>query len=536
MKLFNRSLDKKYILIFEVAIIISMALFPLFFNLPYRDNIYLSWEGAYRMYLGQVPFKDFGLPLGYGFWLIPALFFKIFGPFMHSLIKAQALINIVSGLAFRSILKSCQVEKGVRLMSVFVFVISYSFINFWPWYNHTVIVYELIGLAFLLSAITQDFKVMSAIKLVAATLFLFLSFFTKQDGGAFAILIASVLMLYHLWSFRDFRFLLVYVVGFVLVTSAFILPLLPHEFMYWFNYGQPPHNSRVSIFDISNEIFGASWFLKMYLVLIVLITLKEINSKRFSLKDEKRIFFLLLTLGIIFQALILQVTSYVPEKGNIYFHSFCIAYIVGYFGKDLDFANLKNLVVMTIVIFFWWSGSYWKYANRIFNFKNENGQNEVGINSFTINRDSTLIDASNWELTKYEELKKITIPNEAKKAFERLANMEVFNGKVRPKVLNMTEYTPLASILDFDLETNQPLWYHLNVAMFEKHLNEYQTRIENNYYDVVLFEIIPDLNNFYPFAIRKTLQSEYELIDTFQAPRDRTYEVVEVYIKKKPDF
>lgn len=533
MKLFNTSLNEKYISFFEVALITLMAVFPLFFNLPYRDNIYLSWEGAYRMYLGQMPFKDFGLPLGYGFWLVPALFFKIFGPFMHSLIKAQVLINIVSGLAFRSILKSCQVERGVRLMSVFVFVISYSFINFWPWYNHTVIVFELIGLAFVLSAITQDFKVASAIKLIAATLFLFLSFFTKQDGGAFAILIASVLVLYHLWSSRDFRFMLVYAGGFVAVTAAFILPLLPHDFLYWFNHGQPPHNSRVSLFDISNEVFGASWFLKMYLVMIVLITLKEIKERRFSLKEERSMLFLLLTLGIIFQALILQVTSYVPEKGNIYFHSFCLAYIVGYFGKDLDFSKLKNLLIMLIAIFFWWSGSYWKYANRIFNFKTSNGQNRVGINSFTINRDTTLIDATSWELTKYEELKKITVPKEAKAAFHRLAKMDVFSRKERPKVLNMSEYTPLASILDFELEVNQPLWYHLNVAMFDKHLKEYQTRIENHYYDVVLFEIIPDLNNFYPFAIRDILQEEYQLIDTFQAPRDKTYEVVEVYIKRK---
>src|SRR6476619_1228683 len=134
------------------------------------------------------------MPMGYMFWVIPAIFFKIFGTQMITLVKAQVFINILSGLAFRSILRSLSVQPGVRLLSVLLYCISYSFFNFWPWYNHTVIVYELIGLSFLLRYIAADER--KWIWLSLSALFSFFSFFTKQDGGALAILLCVALLVY----------------------------------------------------------------------------------------------------------------------------------------------------------------------------------------------------------------------------------------------------------------------------------------------------------------------------------------------------
>ena len=99
----------------EILLIVLLASIPLFIHLPYRVNIFLSWEGAYRISQGQLPFRDFGIPLGGMYWAVPAVFFKLFGAKLVTLIKAQVFMNIVAGLSFRSILRSLNVNKGLRL-------------------------------------------------------------------------------------------------------------------------------------------------------------------------------------------------------------------------------------------------------------------------------------------------------------------------------------------------------------------------------------------------------------------------------------
>src|SRR5690606_20183931 len=110
----------------------------------------------------------------------------IFGAQMITLVKAQLFINIVGGLAFRWILRSVQVPVTIRFIGVLVFCLSYSLPNYWPWYNHSVIFYELIALGFLLHFLQKDpeaFRPRWILILPAlAGAFVFFSFFTKQDG------------------------------------------------------------------------------------------------------------------------------------------------------------------------------------------------------------------------------------------------------------------------------------------------------------------------------------------------------------------
>ncbi|MES2881085.1 MAG: hypothetical protein V4676_02980, partial [Bacteroidota bacterium] len=84
--------EKKIFSYIELSAIILLACVPLFLSFPYRVNIFLSWEGAYRLSQGQIPFKDFGMPVGYMFWVVPGIFFKVFGAQMITLIKAQVFI------------------------------------------------------------------------------------------------------------------------------------------------------------------------------------------------------------------------------------------------------------------------------------------------------------------------------------------------------------------------------------------------------------------------------------------------------------
>ena len=179
----------------DVLLVLLFSAVPLFLSFPYRINIFLAWEGAYRLYLGQIPYKDFGLPMGFGFWIVPAIFFKIFGPYLITLVKAQVLINIIAGLSVRGILKKLKVPPAIRIAAIAVLCLSYIMQNFWPWYNNTEIIWEFAGLYFLFCFFERSNK-QRYVFLFLSCLFLFLSFFTKQDGGALGFLLALALVAY----------------------------------------------------------------------------------------------------------------------------------------------------------------------------------------------------------------------------------------------------------------------------------------------------------------------------------------------------
>ena len=177
----HKSLSAKQLFLVEILVALVFCFAPLLYNNPYRLNIFLSWEGAYRLYLGQMPFRDFSLPMGYGHWVIPALFFKLFGPFMYSLIKAQVFINFISVLALRSILKLLNIKPVIILFTVVVFCFSYVSKNFWPWYNHGVIVFEIVAFYFVLLAILSTNGWKTWVSLALSAFFILFSIFTKQE-------------------------------------------------------------------------------------------------------------------------------------------------------------------------------------------------------------------------------------------------------------------------------------------------------------------------------------------------------------------
>ncbi|SEW50592.1 hypothetical protein [Chitinophaga arvensicola] len=530
--------------IVESFIIIALALVPLFVTFPYRVNIFLSWEGAYRISSGQIPFKDFGSPLGYGFWIFPAIFFKIFGPEMISLVKAQVCLNIMAGFAFRSILKSLGVQPGVRLLSVLVFVLSYSFFNFWPWYNHTVIVFELVGLAFLFRSFFSDSRIRRYLLMLAAAFFIFLSVFTKQDGGGMAFMLCLLFLAYNSFSTRRWLDLPVFAGMFFVVALIMILPLMP-GFGYWWNHGQPPHSSRLAFNDFTDEIFGSSSWIKGYVVLVALCIAAKIKQEGNWIRQRKEVLFALLTLGILGEAAIFQVTSYTPPDNNIFFHSFAFAFIASYL-CDLLKINLnavRPLLGATLLVVFWWSGTWWKYvgrfADRLFPATEvaatgPGHENVVNRHNYILDKDTTDVPVSAWVFSSLRPFRKIYMPSSTAKGMDRIMALPVVaEKKADIKVLNMSELTPLAVAMPYKLETgpDYPLWYHLGVGMFNRQLATFTQKVRDHHYDLIIYEYAPGLNNFYPFALRDELKQHYHQVDSFLAPRRPTNAIIEVYVK-----
>lgn len=545
----------------EVLIIVFLACVPLFIHLPYRVNIFLSWEGAYRMSHGQLPFRDFGIPLGGMYWVIPAIFFKIFGSQMITLIKAQVFINILAGLSFRSILRSLGVENGIRLASVLLFCLSYSFFNFWPWYNHSVIAYELVALAFLCRYFRVDMAAGNGRKpllwLVGAAFFTVCSFLTKQDGGGLAFVVACWVLAVDGVLQRKWMPLLVYAGSFIVLLVIVILPFASHGFGYWFNHGQPPHSSRVSLFDIINELFGFSPWIKFYFFLIALLGVVRWRSLAALRADRAAVLLVAVTLGILGEAAVLQITSYTPPDNNIFFQSFGFAcgftLLAAFLPLKLEKPVLLGVLLLGVV--FWWSGSWWNYTQRIVakflprketSTVSPTGENVVNKDTYMIPRDTVRdIPMSQWVECELPSFRKISMPAPTVAGIHRLLDMELiknYRAGLKPgegpgdlKVLNMSELTPLAADIPFRLEKNPrlPLWYHLGVGMFNRQADSFETRIRDHYYDLVLFEYIPTLNNFYPFRVRDSLRAEYSQVDSFPAPRrgPETQGVIEVFVR-----
>jgi hypothetical protein len=540
------TVEKKKVRIFsviEISVIVLLALVPLFTTFPYRVNIFLSWEGAYRLSEGQIPYKDFGMPLGYMYWVVPALFFKLFGAQMITLVKAQVLINIISGLAFRSVLKSLAVQPGLRLLSVLLYCISFSFFNFWPWYNHTVIVYEMVGLAFLLNYIFGAGQ--KWIWLALSGLFTFFSFFTKQDGGGLALALCLVLLIYQCLHAKNWKPLVIYSGSFILAAFAIIAPLTRYNFGYWFNHGQPPHTSRISVYEILDEFFLNSQWIKFYLLLIALLVTASYKRPRELFANKRDSIFLLLTLGILAEAAVLQVTSYTPPDNNIFFHSFAFAYILsllaGYMA--INFSRLKIIFAACFGLLLWWSGVFWKYIQRMVQrtlppaeTSIRTTENIVNRNTYILHPGSSEIPMSQWSFSGLRSFEKIYMPQPTVDGLHRLLNTDLVKSHKELKVLNMTELTPLAVELPYKTETGPgiPLWHHLGVAMFNREAMMYEQRIRDRHYDLVLFEYIPSLNNFFPFRVRDSLLVHYQKTDSFPAPRrGDTQGTIEVFIKKR---
>lgn len=513
----------------EILLIIVSVSIPLFLTLPYRINIFLSWEGAYRLYLGQVPYRDFGLPLGFGYWLIPALFFKIFGPYLISLVKAQAFINLILLFSFRSVLQIFGMPPPRRLLALLIFILSYSFTNFWPWYNQSVFVFELLGINFILLAIFRPPAGNFNFYPIVSAVFVFWAVFTKQDYGGMALVLTLGLLAYHSILERQVREMALFLVSFAAISLLVILPFITYNFDYWFNYGQPPHESRLAIGYFLNAVLGESPWEKFYLLIIVVVLLARVSSWQALVTDKAYCSFALLTLGMIGQALVTKVTSPFPVDNHVYFHGFAAAFIIYSVRLPLKVEHRGfTLVAMLLLVLFWWSGMYWTYTKRFLKKMNV----PVADGTFTtVKRDTSFVGMAAWQTTDLPAFRRISMPESTIQGIKRIEALDVVRNNPSLRVLNMSELTPLAYELPYTPETGVPLWYHQGVSIFQREIDMYCRRISAHEYDLVLFEIIPYLDNFYPEQIRDCLKQHYQQVDTFLAPRRPTDSHIEVYVK-----
>ena len=532
----KKDLSSRQITTIELALITIFSCLPLVLEMPFRVNIFVTWEGAYRMYLGQLPFRDFGLPLGYGFWIVPFVFFKIFGPYLYSLIIAQCFINFVSLLAFRGILKLFNFSPAQTLLSITVMCLSFVMVNFWPWYNHTVFVYELIGLYFILRYLLKDSRL---IWMGLGSFFIALTFLTKQDAGGLGLMLVLGILVFDFFLTRKFKPLLLFAGFYALSLALLILPFISYEFSYWFNFGQSHHFSRINAYDFLSTFFEESLMLKLYIIAVVIIVLVRYPKLKGITEDRSFFLFSVFTIGILVQAMIIQVTSFSPPTTNFYFHSFAFAFLIFNAGRVVQFEKLGTLALCLLLVFFWRSENTWKYSMKVLGKFLPASFSPPPPSVVSKNTWSSKADAAGggkpteWSLSGYRAFKRIKLPVETIAGIERIKQLSVVKNTPELKVLNMSNLTPLAHELHYTpvAGENVPLWFHKGVAFFDRESKMYCEKIEKKEFDIVLFEVMPDVDNFFPFDVRECLKLHYQKIDTFPAPTGYPTDYVEVYVR-----
>lgn len=511
---------------FEILSFVTLlffAFFPLFFSLPFRIHLDLPYEGAFRIYSGQMPFKDFTMPLGFGFFIFPTICFYIFGPFLKSLLISQAIVTLIGGISLMGILKNLKIKEIHVFIAILVFCLSYTFIYFWPWYNNTAFTFQLLATFLILKAFEQKSIYLKIIYTIGSASLVALTFLTKQDYGGLAFIFIAILSFYMAIANKDYLTFTTYLLAFALCLTLMILPFVQYDFFYWFNLGKPPHENRLKMSDIVNEFFLHSEWEKFYILAIGLILINRFQDIKKYFKEPNNILFALICTGFILEALITKITSKQSQGNTTYFHAFGIIFILTHLKLDFNLKKLQFLIPVVVLILLWWSGMFWKYANKVFVGKSTTESIQTKDTS------TKSLSAQEWTLSEFKTFEKVKLPISTIEGIRKLKRDSCFSIPNKSKVLNMSELTMLAAELKYTPLKGLPLWYHLNIGIFQNQVDSICLNIEQKKYDIVLFEEIPSLDNFFPEEVRICLKKNYKLQDSFLAPRKEGDSFIEVY-------
>ncbi len=543
--MFQYELNEKLLKIIGLSIFAIFCCLPMFIDFPFTANIYLTYEGAYRMYLGQLPFKDFGTSVGPGMWLLPALFFKIFGPFFSSLIKAQVFINVISGVCLRALLKKLNVSEATIFITLMLFYSTYVLTHFWPWYNHSVFFYQIIALLFLVWSFYSIPRYKTLLFIFLASFFTVISFLTKQDGGGFTFLISNAVLIFVSIKRKNIKYIVVYNVFLAALLAIFIFIFKPFNLFYWFNLGQYPHISRLYITDILHDFLSKSQLMKFFLFAILLVLMNELMRYRdvkefIKSNNEKYIVLIIITFSVIFESTIIQVTSYFPHVTINYFYAFGMVFILNELQKRkfFDPGKLIYFIFSLLAITIIWSNYYWFYGQKVFPSLSINKKEETAIskyNQYNIVQDTIKkVSQTKWVKTGLKSTDNIKFPEESKKGILQLVELSKrYNKEIR--VLNMSQLTFLAYEMNFipEASSRQPLWYHRGVNVFDKEVEYLCEQVRKQEYDIIIFQDIPKLRDYFPHDVINCAKNYYSKEFDFRSSWTHSDSLIEVYISNK---
>jgi len=470
--------------------------------LLFRDYSIL-WEGAYRVSLGQIPFTDFGTPVGPVSFLIPAIFFKLFSPSWFVMQISQMFENALLLVLAYKLLKRLQFTSANINKAIACFSLLYLIFLSHPWYNSGAFLCFLTSMVLLLGT--------SYWSVIAAGLMGGLCFMAKQDYGVMNFCLGSLVLLmtqsdgaykklgFSFWPLQEPKRLRGMIGSLALFAIAFTLPIFAlicmvdsAQFFYWFNYGQPPHEIRkIHIWDFAfhGNLFApaciAFYFscrtLRIDLFFAGLFFVCAFIVSSTSGLDYTAFFFFL------FLPLLIQTVSSKELVPNRWASAVllgivlaCLAFPVKYFYR------LVQTTVLAKAEPFSFRHVYVTRPVQAFPKTMPYFKNVMG------SEDSLLMVGELQEIFK-----------------KQIGGSHAISGL---KVLNISELTPIYAELGSEPPLHYPLWYHSNISLFPREIELIDQDMNSNTFDVVILQDAHGQGNFEEFLTRMQHNPNYQTL------------------------
>lgn len=488
----------------EIALAFLFAAIPLFYKTIYFRDYPIMWEGAYRILQGQVPYRDFHMPLGYGSLILPTLLFKIFAPTMRTLEYAQFIVNFGLGIGF-ALLQGIFVKRtSLRLISLLVFGLTFVTSLISVWYNTSAFLFELLALTACANFVVKNPRAPWSNLFLGAFLTA-ITVITKQDYGGLAVVGTSSLIAFSSYQRKKPLVLLIYLGCLFFFLVAMTFPFYGYDFFYQFNLGRPPHPPRITWWRFQYTINAAAWYHR-YFFLFVALTLFA-WYKKVTLGS----LYTVLMVGLCCQSFIVKSLSGLAHTAE-FVHAFAVAW-VGYVLVEKKLVRSDIGLTLLLLTFFWWGRGVQHMRNAM-------------VNPTLIGQwaPSPIQPQSGFAPQQYEQIERsnlgaftgLYLPRETNRSMIELKAM-VEKGGANPKILNMTELNPLARELGFRPPLGVPLWFHYGTTLFLREADRISHRIEAKEFDWILIQEAHVQMKF-PELLWNSIYKNYQQKMKFVAP------------------
>lgn len=287
---------------FITAAVLTLNCLGVFSWVFFRDFA-IVFDGGYRVLIGQVPYRDFFIPVGPVVFYLQAFFDLLFGVNLWaSALHAGVLAAVLADVYYLVTVKRFGFVLSV-VMAVAMFFSYTGFINY-PWYNQTAYFFFLLNALLLFPQL--DRATLKTKYLIASGFLTVLGFFSKQDVGLLHFGLMTGCLFFWKGGFR--RVLFCYFFPVLILTGLAVWGWQSvGDFLSCFGFGQSQHLSRLS--NLLTPNIMSSWqFYGLFLCALFLVN-------RHVPGTAKRRFLLLGMLILV--PLITQCTSGVIEQTRL---------------------------------------------------------------------------------------------------------------------------------------------------------------------------------------------------------------------------